>query len=420
MELFNEPIIQQKVLSDIIKKDNVITNATMVGGSFNGGKITIGSGENIFTANKDGIFLGSSSFETAPFSVDVQGNLTANNVSLSGAIKTGAGSQINGTYIDSLTANKITAGTIDANIVTINNLTVGTNVNIGTAQDSAGVTTIIGNTVTTGYVNALAVVAGSVAAENITGTCITGKTVQTSITGDRIIMNGSTNKIEFKNGTTLYASMLPYYSNSGSGFQIATHGDYTGPASLIIYEGISSNSASITADTINLNGQIPKINLNGVTRTSWPTAFSGNLSDLSINTAKNWGSYNITNLGSLIPGSGTTTLGNSSYYWSNMYIHEIYGAYGIYPIYMKNNIDMNSKNIQYINDLDVNGNCDIEGFVDINNYLTVHGIFTAKGKMYAEGGLYMNNLKIEGVANPTSAQDAATKAWVEANFQAKS
>ena len=35
----------------------------MVGGSFNGGKITIGSGENIFTANKDGIFLGSSSFQ---------------------------------------------------------------------------------------------------------------------------------------------------------------------------------------------------------------------------------------------------------------------------------------------------------------------------------------------------------------------
>jgi len=30
---------------------------TMVGGSFNGGKITIGSGNNIFTANKDWYIL---------------------------------------------------------------------------------------------------------------------------------------------------------------------------------------------------------------------------------------------------------------------------------------------------------------------------------------------------------------------------
>lgn len=86
MELFNEPIIQQKVLSDIIKNDNIITNSTMVGGSFSGGKINIGSGENMFTANKDGIFLGSSSFETAPFSVDMQGNLYAGSATIAGDI----------------------------------------------------------------------------------------------------------------------------------------------------------------------------------------------------------------------------------------------------------------------------------------------------------------------------------------------
>jgi hypothetical protein len=86
MELFNEPIIQKKTLSDVIKNDNVITNTTMVGGSFNGGKITIGSGNNIFTANKDGIFLGSSSFDTAPFRVDMQGNLVASSATIAGDI----------------------------------------------------------------------------------------------------------------------------------------------------------------------------------------------------------------------------------------------------------------------------------------------------------------------------------------------
>jgi len=37
----------------------------------------------------------------------------------------------------------------------LNGLVVGTNVDLGTAQDSAGVTTIIGDTVTTSFVNAL-------------------------------------------------------------------------------------------------------------------------------------------------------------------------------------------------------------------------------------------------------------------------
>lgn len=41
--------------------------------------------------------------------------------------------------------------------------------------DDSGVTTIIGNTVTTGFINALNVTAASVAAENITGTKISGK-----------------------------------------------------------------------------------------------------------------------------------------------------------------------------------------------------------------------------------------------------
>lgn len=41
--------------------------------------------------------------------------------------------------------------------------------------DDSNVTTIVGNTITTGYVNALQVTAGSVAAENITGSLISGK-----------------------------------------------------------------------------------------------------------------------------------------------------------------------------------------------------------------------------------------------------
>lgn len=89
MELFNEPTIQRKTLSEIVSQDNVITGSSLYNSSFNGGKIRIGSGENIFTADRKGIYLGSSSFETAPFSVDMQGNLIASSATIAGDITSG-------------------------------------------------------------------------------------------------------------------------------------------------------------------------------------------------------------------------------------------------------------------------------------------------------------------------------------------
>lgn len=345
------------------------------------------------------------------------GNLYANDIYARGSITTLSGSSIDAQYL--------------INSTIISTLTMGSALTTGYIQSYGW----------NGSNNGFQIKGGTSPAITVIGGTITGGIVQTSVSGDRIIMNGSTNKIEFKNGDTLYAQMSPYAAPQGYGFEITTSGEFSSSSSILMYEGISSNAISLYATNINLNGatylngttvnngniapattntyslgtssyrfsdvHTNAITLNGVQRTSWPTAFSGNLSDLSINTAKNWGGYNITNLGSLIPGSGTTTLGNSSYYWSSMHINEIYGAYGTNPIYMKNNINMNSKDIQYINDLDVNGNCDIEGYVDINHYASIHGL------------LYMNNQPIRDVANPTNAQDAATKAWVEANFEPK-
>jgi len=110
-------------------------------------------------------------------------------------------------------AGSVYAQNIDtrkAKIVTaqIEDLIVGGNVQIGSAEDAAGVTTIIGNTVTTGFVDALGVTAGYVAAENITGTYITGKTIRTAASGARIEINSSTlttyNSSNQKHGPYIY------------------------------------------------------------------------------------------------------------------------------------------------------------------------------------------------------------------------
>lgn len=61
-----------------------------------------------------------------------------------------------GTVIDGA---QITTGTITVDKIKTGELIVGTNVDLGTAEDAAGVTTIIGDTVTTSYINALEITA---------------------------------------------------------------------------------------------------------------------------------------------------------------------------------------------------------------------------------------------------------------------
>ena len=60
-----------------------------------------------------------------------------------------------------LSANRIQAGSISADKITTGQLVVGTNVQIGTAQTAGQVTTIIGNTITTGYITALGLSVGT-------------------------------------------------------------------------------------------------------------------------------------------------------------------------------------------------------------------------------------------------------------------
>lgn len=61
-------------------------------------------------------------------------------------------------------------------VAVLNGLVVGTNVGLGTAQDSGGVTTIIGNTVTTSFVNAL-----NITAQNVVASAITANEISTGL-----------------------------------------------------------------------------------------------------------------------------------------------------------------------------------------------------------------------------------------------
>lgn len=76
-------------------------------GALVGGTILIGAGNNVFIADGNGIYLGNSTFSSAPFRVSMTGALTATNATITGAITASSGS-ITGAFS---VANTLTVGT---------------------------------------------------------------------------------------------------------------------------------------------------------------------------------------------------------------------------------------------------------------------------------------------------------------------
>ena len=169
--------------------------------------ISNGSSNSIFKADANGIYLGNSTFASAPFRVDMSGNVTATSITATGALTTGTGSAIDGQYINSLVANKITAGTGIINALSVlSTLTMGSASTTGTIQSYGW----------NGTANGFQIVGGASPSVNLIGGTITGGTIQTKAdpgSGDRsrIVLNGANNHIEFYD----YSNNLNYlYSES--------------------------------------------------------------------------------------------------------------------------------------------------------------------------------------------------------------
>jgi len=90
-------------------------SGTIQGGQFVGGSITIGSGNNVFRADTQGIWAGNANFNSAPFRVDMSGQLVANNAQITGTI---TGSTIQGSFIfgTAITGGSISIGNGQFNV----------------------------------------------------------------------------------------------------------------------------------------------------------------------------------------------------------------------------------------------------------------------------------------------------------------
>lgn len=270
-----------------------------------------------------------------------------------------------------ITGDNILANSINASKITTGQLIVGTNVGLGTAQDSAGVTTIIGNTVTTGFVNALSVTAGSVAAENITGTYITGKVIRTSAATNvnRVIISGPNNDIEFWNEDDELSGVISTFYNAipspTSGIEMTggggTYFSLSGRGTMgFAVLGLANKTFGLTWDSndpaterITTDAEIdydwiPFYNASydlGSSSKKWNNLYlngsitvggtvdgvdiAAHVADASAHHSSTSNGLNITPasvvVGGVVRGSASNSydLGSTSYYWSNLYVDYI-------------------------------------------------------------------------------------------------
>lgn len=91
-----------------------LTGRTLSGNTIIGGTITIGSGSTIFKADTNGIYLGNSTFGSAPFRVTPAGAMTATSGSIAGWTITSTEFQAGSAYINSSGAALLTTIISDA------------------------------------------------------------------------------------------------------------------------------------------------------------------------------------------------------------------------------------------------------------------------------------------------------------------
>jgi hypothetical protein len=228
-------------------------------GALQGGTISIGSGDSIFKADTNGIYLGNATFSSAPFRVSPSGVLTATNASISGNITAtsltlSAGVTISNTQVSGLgtlaTANGVTTAQVSGlgAFATLNKILPN---NVSTYID--------GQSITTNQIAANSIVAGNIASLAFSGKNAVFDTGQVA---------GWT-----MDGTGFYKTVGAYTLRLASNAQRISITQATGTDTLdrVRIDASSNISAITVSDTASLNWSNSGQNLDIVYGTDSPS-----------------------------------------------------------------------------------------------------------------------------------------------------
>ena len=158
--------------------------------------LQVGQGSKVFRMDRRGFWLGAEEPASAPFTVDMDGNVTLTSI----------------TTLTGFTDQDLTSVSLPTNGIRVDSN--------GIYGRKSGATTFSIDT------NGDAFFEGDIDASNITGTTITGGTIQTATTGLRLVMDGDNNAYEFRSGSTLLSQLVstsvPYSGVSGARFEHGT------------------------------------------------------------------------------------------------------------------------------------------------------------------------------------------------------
>ncbi len=208
-------------------------------------EMQVGVGADVFRADRNGIWLGASTFADAPFSVDMQGNVVATSLSLGslsgdlddiadGAVykKTtenevdGAGFAFTGLNSSGEIIKGFLNSQLSAKSLPTNGVRVDTS---GIYGRKSGSTTFYinssGDAYFSGDLVSSTMSASSISGGTIVGTTITGGLIQTSSSGLRTVLDSSDDKIKFMNSSTVYGYIEPITSSGGGGISIDSGGE---------------------------------------------------------------------------------------------------------------------------------------------------------------------------------------------------
>jgi len=260
-----------------VQNTNVVAsiNASQEGLKISGNKITI-DGTVTFA---DGYDI-AGKLEQGAAAEDINSGTTT----ISGSkITTGTitANKLNVGQISSISADlgTITAGTINASTVNVTNINAD-NIKYGTiSADRIGSRSITSDKIATGTITAENIASGAITTEKLTAGTLTGFTIQTANTGQRVVIDGSTNRIMFYNSSGnnagsiygYFTGLIPVIYVSGYGvwdgsFSVKTDLDISGA----FYSGNISGGYGFS---INTEGNIIRINN---IPTSFPSSQGGN------------------------------------------------------------------------------------------------------------------------------------------------
>ena len=184
-------------------------------GQLSGGTISIGSGNSIFKADSSGIYLGNSTFSSAPFRVTPQGGLVASNANITGTINATSGT---------ISGNLITGGTISGTSININNGAFQVNSDGSLTATNADITGEIN--ATSGSISGNLLVGGTISSTDITGVNISGVNIDgsTITVGGRILLPVDGGQILLGTASGGSATQVYIFAEGSQGIYIDTSG----------------------------------------------------------------------------------------------------------------------------------------------------------------------------------------------------